>query len=249
MLQERFPDIRKVISTTGELLNISCQIPDELPDEWLGEFKKRQLVTKIGANHLIVRPYLSDGVRMELDSESEFSDKEKWQSQMEKLSLKDFSFSTLGIVMQSDKIFDLTAPIDEARDIPGDHIKVKKCPNCGHKLSEEELESGCCDECEENFWICPRCDALISDDPDDLENCPVCHKTLVVIDCPSCSENVFPDSEKCEKCGRELKVGKCPDCEKPLILAKDITECPYCETNIQYVGCPHCQKEFYIETD
>lgn len=331
-MKERFADVCRVILTTGEFLNVSCSVPDKLPNEWLSEFKKRQLVTKIGANHLIIRPYLDKEVRVELESEIGSSDKEKWQSQMENLRLKDFSFSTLGIVLGSDKIFDLTAADNEAEEAFSP--VAKKCPNCEHKLSKEEIENTSCDECGNNFWVCPRCDALISEDPgeaescpickrtytsiscpdcpgdvwvdepkcpkcgkefkiskcpncrekfivsddlsacpycgdsiyicprcqeyidsdpddDDTDSCPVCKKTLVKIDCPNCSQSIFPDSANCENCKKEFRLGKCPEsqCGEPIILSEDITECPYCQTDIKFARCPKCQEEFYIETN
>lgn len=243
MLQEKFSDICQVIIATGEFFHVSCKIPDELPDEWSGEFQKRQLATKIGPSHLIIRPYLGKELRVELESEIEFSDKDKWQSQMEKLNLKDFSFSTMGIVFSSDKVFDLTAAVSEKA--VQEPVVSKKCPGCKHKLSKEEIENTSCDECGESFWVCPRCDALISENPDDIDSCPVCKKTYTSIDCPDCQEDVWVDEPKCSKCGKEFKISKCPNCKKKFIVSDDLSECPYCDDSI-YI-CPRCQE--YIDSD
>lgn len=243
MLKERFSDVFKVLSTTGEFFHTSCQIPDELPDEWLTEFKKRQLATKIGSNHLIVRPYLGREIRVELESEIESQIEEMWQAQMERLNLKDFSFSTTGIVFSSDKVFNLTTVINEAEKAP--RVVSKKCPNCKHKLSEEEIGNTSCDECDKSFWTCPRCDDLISEDPNDIDSCPVCKKTYTSIDCPDCQEDIWVDESKCPKCGKEFKISKCPNCKKKFIVSEDLNECPYCDDSI-YI-CPRCQE--YIDSN
>ncbi len=245
MLEERFSDICQVISATREFFQVSCQIPDKLPDEWLAEFQKRQLTVKIGANHLIVRPYLGREIRVELESEVGSSDKEKWRSQMERLNLTDFSFSTMGFVFGNDKVFDLTTVVRETEKVSQEQIIPKKCPSCKHKLSKDEIENGFCDECGESFWVCSRCDALISEDPSDIDSCPVCKKTYEVITCPDCQEDVWIDEAKCSKCGKEFKISKCPGCRKKFVVSDDLNECPYCQSDI-YI-CPRCQE--YIDED
>jgi hypothetical protein len=256
MLKERYVDIRKIISTTAEFFNVSCQVPENMPNDWLKADGNRMIV-KLNEIYLIFCPFLQRGIKVELESSIDFTEKEKWQLKMEDLKLEDFSFSTIGVVFHSDTIFDLVTPhtlteeILQKGKIGKDAekpvlAKPKKCPNCGHKVSEKEIDDGSCDKCGENFWICPRCDALIDEDPDDnTEKCPICEKTFAKVICPSCKKDIWVDESKCPECGEDLKTSKCPGCDKRFIVSDDLEECPYCGETI-YI-CPRCNE--YLDED
>lgn len=251
MLQKRFPEVCRVIGETGKFFDIVLPIPQIIPEKWSEEFEKNQLVVKVGDSHLVFRPYIEDKIKVGLDSQISFSEKERWQSQMKNIGYDCFNFSTFGAVLASDKVFDLItageeqAEVEEAEEQRPLPAKVKKCPNCQHKLSKSEVENGVCDECDESFWECPRCHVLTNDDPDDVETCPSCGKTYAKIECPECGEDIWADEVKCPECGKDLVLSKCPDCAKLLIVSDNLDECPYCGETL-YI-CPRCHQ--YINED
>ena len=102
----------------------------------------------------------------------------------------------------------------------------KNCPHCNHRLTVEEMSDECCSKCEEYFWACPRCSALLKEDPDDLEECPKCRKTLLRMDCPNdhCHTEVWIDAKQCPDCRTVFKRQPCPHCEKPIIFSESQEE-------------------------
>jgi hypothetical protein len=255
MFRERFSDVCRVISSTAEFFNISCNIPEDVPGNWPGEDNAR-IVVRLGENHLVFYIHVAS-IGVELESRIGFTEKGKWQSKMEDLKLKDFSFSTFGVLFYSDTVFNLDVPSIETieirqKDTAGNlteksaRAKPKKCPNCGHKVSENEISSGYCNDCEENFWVCPRCGDLIDKDPDDEgESCPSCKKIFATVKCKKCKKDIWIDESKCPECGENLKISKRLNCDKKLIVSEDLDECPYCQETI-YI-CPRCNE--YLDRD
>ncbi|MEI6378784.1 MAG: hypothetical protein WCO55_03925 [Candidatus Falkowbacteria bacterium] len=125
--------------------------------------------------------------------------------------------------------------------------KRRNCPHCNHRLTAEEVADECCSKCEEYFYVCPRCSVLLKEDPDDLEECPKCHKTYLHIDCPSnnCQAEVWIDAKHCPECKKTFERQPCPSCEKPIIFSESQEECPHCG-NTLYI-CPRCH--CYIDED
>ncbi|MFH1667471.1 MAG: hypothetical protein ABH884_00400 [Candidatus Komeilibacteria bacterium] len=130
----------------------------------------------------------------------------------------------------------------------GKELKHSKCPHCEKMLifNDDQEE---CPFCEETIFTCPRCQQYIENDPDDLNECPNCDKSLTEQYCPHCGENdnVFTDLEVCPHCGKELKHSKCPYCEKMLIFSEAVHECPSCQMDLNHATCPDCDKHFYTE--
>lgn len=245
MLEKRYADVRNIILATGEFFRVRLPVPENLPAEWLVEFGKRQFVVAIKEDALLVGRPLFDEIEIGLYTRG---DAEKWQSAMKALNIPGFTFSTSPLVFHSDHVFNLDQPeevsVKKETQKP-EAAKSRRCPNCRHKVMEEEIENGRCEDCGEDFWICPRCDAVIGEDPDEADQCPSCKKTYHRVDCPECREGVWIDESKCGDCGKELKIGKCPGCKKRFVISSDLEECPFCQENI-YI-CPRCDE--YIDED
>lgn len=128
-------------------------------------------------------------------------------------------------------------------------FEMSKCPHCSKELIANAFDA--CPYCDADLYVCPVCGEYIDQDPQDAEFCPVCRKSMILIACPNCDEDIGADSEKCEECGYTFTLTKCPcdDCAKPLIASNAIGTCPYCDASIKYAKCPDCHKEFYMESE
>lgn len=127
-----------------------------------------------------------------------------------------------------------------------------KCPHCDKPLLiSENLNNEDCPYCGNTLWVCPRCGEYLDEDPDDLDECPHCNKTLKIIECPECNRNIPADSAQCPDCDAVFEMGKCPDddCGKEFLVDDGISECPYCNTDVKVVICPHCGKKHYVQNE
>ncbi|MDO8659966.1 MAG: hypothetical protein Q7K54_05220 [Candidatus Parcubacteria bacterium] len=60
-----------------------------------------------------------------------------------------------------------------------------KCPHCNEDiLVSENLSGEDCPYCNNNIWLCPRCNQYLDEDPDDLTECPKCEKILEKVKLP-----------------------------------------------------------------
>jgi len=251
MLEKKYADVRTVMVTTNEFFGTDVRIPEDPPAEWLQDFNKRQLAVAIEKNIILVIRPLFDEIEVGL-SHDDFFKREKWENEMKDLKLKGLSFSTSPIIFHGDRVFNLGEAEGEAVVKPEEKIaeqpelkKILKCPNCHHKLTDEEVESGSCDDCSQSFWTCPRCNELIGEDPDGADSCPACKKTYHKVDCPKCNEDVWIDESKCSRCGEKFRFSKCPSCKEKFVVSDQFNDCPFCQADL-YI-CPRCGE--YIDED
>lgn len=124
--------------------------------------------------------------------------------------------------------------------------QITQCPHCEEMLVVS-VGVDECPVCSETVWICPRGDHYIGEDPDDLEVCPVCEKTLISLSCPSCGEDIYTDTAVCGNCQFEFTLVSCPheDCNAELPYHPDIEECPTCQEPLWH--CPRCKR--YLDSD
>lgn len=121
----------------------------------------------------------------------------------------------------------------------------ENCPKCGKYIPGSELER--CPYCRTRLWTCPRCEQYINTDPEEIDDCPSCKRSMHHIECPECGGDVWIDSNKCGGCNETFEMGKCPECEKPLVLTENIDECPYIDCKSSIWTCPRCEQ--YINSD
>jgi hypothetical protein len=225
LLKQNFSLICQIISATGVYFKEPSYPPKSPPKIWDQEFGRKKLVIKLEKTHLLIRPGFFSKIKIYLINSSSLWEKEGWLTKMKSCGTKNFLFDVSNDIPRDCLIFNLGTP--------------------GENFSGGAPEELLVQELKAKGYICPRCNAPIDEDPDDILNCPACEKLLTTISCPDCGKDIWADAKQCSECQKEFAMGNCPSCKKTLILTNDLNNCPFCQEDLY--TCPRCHK--YINQD
>jgi len=130
----------------------------------------------------------------------------------------------------------------KAEDTENKSPTIYLCPNCDERLVPDDGQLYC-EECEEHRFVCLHCQEVQLEVPaDEYGKCEDCGKSFIKIECPKCSQKIWPDEIECPHCHEEFELNECPICDNDLIKGLELDCCPYCGEDIY--PCPRCGEHF-----